>query len=97
MAMVLKVSQDQALGRFSSKFPGAGRGHGAGVDGIEIAPRGQDIETATGWGARGTRRDEFAIQRIEKGLHLVRAGRGQTRLYEPVHRIEHSARSGPLL
>ena len=80
-AEILEVAGEQVLGRFLAERPGGGRGHGAVVERIEIAPGGQDIEPPARRRAGGAGRDEAAVEarraarRSRCGPQARRAGR----------------------
>ena len=52
MAEILEVAEQQVFRRFLAEVPGGGRGHGAVVERIEVAARGQHVEPPARRGAR---------------------------------------------
>src|SRR5690606_9552236 len=96
VAVVLEVTENEAFGGFSAELPSTWRGDGAGIDGVEIAAGGQDIEAAARRRAGGAGGNEFAVQRIEKGLHLGGTGGGKTWLYNGFDRLQHCVGGRPI-
>ncbi len=67
-AVILEMAEQQVLGRFLAELPGGGRGHGAVVDGIEVARR---------WAAH--RAAPATARRRGRGRRTFRRGRGGAR------------------
>ena len=60
--MVLQVSAEEFLGEFDALGVGEAAGHGARVDGVEVAAGRQDIGAAPRGRARGAGRDALAVE-----------------------------------
>ena len=72
-AVVLKVALDHLLGGLGAHRIGGGRGHGAGVDRIEVAAGGQHVGPAARRCAARPRRHEAPSQAAQQLRGLVRA------------------------
>ena len=66
-AVVLAVAAQQVFGGALGQADGGAGGHGAGVDGGEVAAGGQHVGAAARGGAGGAGGDEAAVQRGEEG------------------------------
>ena len=62
---------DEQLRGLAAKFPRDCGWHGAGVDGIEVAPRGQNVWPAPSGSAGRSGQDEAAIQSGKQGRSLA--------------------------
>ena len=71
VAVVLQVAAQQFLGHAHALGMGGGRRHGAGIDGIKIAPRRQHVAPPAMGRTRGAGRDPPPRQRREQARHLA--------------------------
>ncbi len=95
VAVVLGVTFDQQARGLPAQLPGGRGRHRAGVDGIEIAPRGQHVRASPRRRARGTRRHEAAVQARQHALCFrgTRSLNGRAQMI--LNKVEHGGRRGP--
>ena len=72
LALALEVVLHQQIGGLAAEFPGDGGGHGAGIDRIEVAPRGKHIGPSACGRARRSGQDEAAVETGQQGFGLAR-------------------------
>ena len=69
-AVILQMAAQQLGGGFLGEQHGRARRHGAGIDGVEIAARGQHVGAAAGRRAGGTGAYELAVERGDERIAL---------------------------